>query len=109
MRQHHSATCTMPAKMSKPSRTSVAKEGKQKKGKAMGVDNILNEVLNNEPSVNLLHALYSLCFGSGMVPLQWNQVLLKPIPKYQTSDKRNPQFYRGISLISSIANFIVLF
>ena len=42
-----------------------------KQGKAVSVDKIPNEVLKNETSVKLLHALYTDCFSSGIIPDEW--------------------------------------
>jgi hypothetical protein len=73
-----------------------------KRGKAVGVDNIPNEILKNELSISLLHSLFTSCFESGLVPSLWNKVLIKPIPKGHAADRKNPKFYGGISLISCI-------
>ena len=80
-----------------------------KSRKAVGVDEVPNEVLKNESSVELLYSLFSICFENGIVPSIWNKALLKPIPKGNPKDKRNPKFYRGISLISSIGKLYCAF
>ena len=78
-------------------------------GKAIGIEGIPNEVLKNDSSITILHSFFSLCFEHGLIPTSWSQVLIKPIPKSQTMDKRNPKMYRGISLISCIGKLYSAF
>ncbi len=73
-----------------------------KNGKAMGTDNIPNEVLKNDLVIGALHAFFQLCFDSGKVPEMWTQSVINPIPKNRTNDPRVPLNYRGISLLSCI-------
>ncbi len=73
-----------------------------KNGKAMGTDNIPNEVLKNDRVIGALHAFFQLCFDSGKVPSIWTQSVINPIPKNRTNDPRVPLNYRGISLLSCI-------
>ena len=74
-----------------------------KLGKATGIDNIPNEALKNEVSVNYLHKLFNKMFYTGMIPSLWRTAILKPIPKGSTSDRRLPLQYRGISLLSTVS------
>ncbi len=76
--------------------------GQAKNGKAMGMDNVPNEVLKNENVIKALHAFFQLCFDSGKVPSLWTQCVINPIPKNRTNDPRVPLNYRGISLLSCI-------
>lgn len=68
--------------------------------KAPGLDQILGEVLRNTLCVDLLHKLINHCFNSGTVPSEWNNKLIKPIPKGDGKDPHDPLSYRGITLIS---------
>lgn len=68
--------------------------------KASGLDNIPAEVLRNPVCVDLLHEIISYCFNTGTVPRDWNTGVIKPIPKADGRDPRDPLSYRGITLIS---------
>ena len=70
-----------------------------KQGKAVSVDKIPNEVLKNETSVKLLHALYTNCFSSGIIPDEWRKSLITPIFKGKGKDPKEPLSYRPVSLI----------
>ncbi len=74
--------------------------GRAKTGKAMGTDNVPNEVLKNNTVIRALHAFFQLCFDSGKV--LWTQSVISPIPKNRTNDPRVPLNYRGISLLSCL-------
>ena len=65
-----------------------------------GLDNIPAEVLRNPICVDSLHKIITFCFHSGTVPSDWNTGLIKPIPKGDGKDPRDPLSYRGITLIS---------
>ncbi len=75
---------------------------KAKNGKAVGMDNIPNEILKCQPIIGALHALFQLCFDSGKVPTIWTKSIISPIPKNRTNDPRVPLNYRGISLLSCV-------
>ena len=68
--------------------------------KAARLDNIPAEVLRNPVCVESLHKIITFCFQSGTVPSEWNIGLIKPIPKGDGKDPRDPLSYRGITLIS---------
>lgn len=68
--------------------------------KASGLDNIPAEVLRNPACVDMLHRIINYCFNTGTVPREWNTGLIKPIPKADSKDPRDPLSYRGITLIS---------
>ena len=68
--------------------------------KAAGLDNIPAEVLRNPVCVELLHKIIRYCFNTGTVPRDWNSGLIKPIPKSDGKDPRDPLSYMGITLIS---------
>ena len=68
--------------------------------KAPGLDQIPAEVLRNNLCVELLHKIINFCFNTGTVPSDWNKGLIKPIPKGEGKDPRDPLSYRGITLIS---------
>ena len=70
-------------------------------GKAVGVDNIANEILKVPGLQVCLHDLYSACFEMNIVPTMWYQAIIHPILKRGKS----PLFslsYRGISLMSCV-------
>ncbi len=73
-----------------------------KNGKAVGMDNIPNEILKCQPIIGALHALFQLCFDSGKVLAIWTKSIISPIPKNRTNDPRVPLNYRGISLLSCV-------
>lgn len=70
--------------------------------KAVGIDNIPNESLKNKTAECLLHNLFALCFDTGSIPDIWKLSIIVPILK-PGKDKREPNSYRGISLISTVA------
>ena len=41
--------------------------------KAVGIDNIANELLRNGVITQLLHSLFNICFEMSMIPDQWGQ------------------------------------
>ena len=70
-------------------------------GKAVGIDNIANEILKVQTIQNCLHSLFASCFEYGMVPRMWLQWIIHPILKRG----KNPLFptnHRGISLMSMV-------
>ena len=68
--------------------------------KAAGLDNISAELLRNPACVEALFKIIRYCFNTGTVPNDWNTGLIKPIPKSEGKDPRDPLSYRGITLIS---------
>ncbi|MEW8545344.1 MAG: reverse transcriptase family protein, partial [Candidatus Thiodiazotropha sp.] len=68
--------------------------------RAAGFDGIPAEVLRNPVCIDLLHKIINFCFENGTVPSEWNTGVIKPIPKSDSKDPRNPLSYRGICLIS---------
>ena len=64
-----------------------------KQGRAVSVDKIPNEVLKNETSVKLLNALYTNCFSSGIIPVEWRKSLITPIFKGKDRDPKEPLSY----------------
>lgn len=68
--------------------------------RAAGLDGIPAEVLRNPACVDLLYKMINFCFENGSVPSEWNTGVIKPIPKSDANDPRNPLSYRGICLIS---------
>ncbi|MES9881007.1 MAG: reverse transcriptase family protein [Sedimenticola sp.] len=67
---------------------------------APGLDNVSASVLRNRSCITALHKIISYCFQSGTVPADWARGLIKPIPKPDSKDPRDPLGYRGITLIS---------
>ncbi len=76
--------------------------GHAKNGKAVGTDNVPNEILKVDTILGALHAFFQLCFDSSKIPSIWTQSVISPIPKNRTSDPRVPLNYRGISLLSCV-------
>ena len=75
---------------------------KAKNKKAVGIDNLPNEIFKNKKSNRLLKDLFNKMFGCGFTPSMWKLAVIKPIPKNSLSDPRLPLQYRGISLLSTI-------
>jgi hypothetical protein len=73
-----------------------------KKGKAVGSDKIPVEVLCNDLALEFLVCLFQKCFTTGLIPSEWSNGLISPIPKSSTSDPRDPLMYRGITLTSCV-------
>ncbi len=66
-------------------------------GKAVGVDMIPMEVLNNDTTCQFLLQLHHKCFEKNIVPSMWMKGIINPIPKDNTLDPRDPMSYRGIT------------
>ena len=76
---------------------------KAKNNKAVGMDNLPNEILKLPVTLPVLHSLYNAIFSTGLVPTLWRMAILKPLPKGSTTDPRIPSQYRGISLLSTVS------
>ena len=72
-----------------------------KNGKAVGIDNIANEILKVPAIHPCLHKLYSTCFTSGIIPSVWYKAVIHPILKRGKSPLF-PLSHRGISLMSCV-------
>ena len=70
--------------------------------KAVGIDNLPNEILRNVNTIEMLHVLFSKIFETGVTPSIWKISIIKPIPKNSLIDPRLPLQYRGISLLSTV-------
>ena len=70
-------------------------------GKAVGVDNVANEILKVPSLQESLHALYAKCFELNMVPRVWYKAIIHPVLKRGKSPLF-PLNYRGISLMSTV-------
>ncbi len=75
---------------------------KAKENKAVGIEDLPNEVLTNPNLCNALYCLCYICFHNGIIPSVWNRSIIKPIPKSIKDDPRVQLNYRGISLISTV-------
>ena len=73
-----------------------------KTNKAVGVDNLPNEILKNKETVKLLTCLFNKIFSLQKVPSMWSVGIIKPIPKSSLTDPRVPLQYRGITLLSTV-------
>ena len=76
---------------------------KSKLKKAVGPDNLPNEVLKWPQSVSLLTTFFNRILQTGFTPKIWRQAIIKPIPRSFMIDPRTPEQYRGISLLSTIS------
>ncbi len=66
--------------------------------KAVGLDMIPMEVLNNDTACHFLLQLFHKCFEKNIVPSMWMKCFIKPLSKDNTWDPRDPMNYRGITL-----------
>ena len=66
---------------------------------AAGLDGIPEEVLRNPVCIDLMYKIVNFCFESGTVLTEWNRGIIRPIPKSDSKDPRNPMNYLGICLI----------
>jgi len=73
-----------------------------KLGKAVGVDNLPNEILKRPELLHVLHRLYSTCYEQNVIPTPWYKSIICPIPK-KGKDSRYPLNHRAISLMSTVA------
>ena len=71
---------------------------KSKLKKAVGPDNLPNEVLKWPQSVALLTTFFNRILQTGFTPKIWQQAIIKPIPKSSMPDPRTPEHYRGITV-----------
>ena len=76
---------------------------KSKLKKAVGPDNLPNEVLKWPQSVPLLTTFFNRILQMEFTPKIWRQAIIKPIPKSYMTDPRTTEQYRSISLLSTIS------
>ena len=79
------------------------------KRKATSIDEIQAELIKNESSVMFLTALFHKRFESGKILSVGSKDIINTIPKSTDKDPRQPQKYRGITLISVLAKYIAEF
>ena len=75
---------------------------KAKAGKAVGYDNIPNEVMKSNSAIQLMKTLFDSIFKSTQIPSLWKRAIIKPIPKNASIDAKDPMQYRAISLLSTV-------
>jgi hypothetical protein len=73
-----------------------------KANKAVGIDNLPNEILKHESSLEVLTVLFNKIYDTGLTPSDWKLAVIKPLPKNSMTDPRLPLQYRGISLLSTV-------
>ena len=73
-----------------------------KKKKSPGVDTIPNEVLQQPSLSRCLVTLFNFCFFNHMIPEDWSNCIITPIPKSSLKDPFTPINYRGIALLSCV-------
>ncbi len=54
-----------------------------KNRKSTVIDQIPNEALNKPDVILMLHALFSKCFQTCVLPLVWLKAIITPVPKVQ--------------------------
>lgn len=74
-----------------------------KNGKSTVFDKIPYEVLKFPIIIDVLHAMFNLCFNTGILPSIWRKAMITPIPKDATKIKGIPLNYRGKSLLSVVS------
>ena len=74
-----------------------------KQGKSHGEDGILNEyfIEFQEYLLPLLSKLFNCILDTGFFPKSWSSSVIVPI--FKKGDNKNPDNYRGISLVSNMA------
>ena len=75
---------------------------KLKNGKAVGLDNLPNEILKNDHLSNAAKELFKVCFTHSIVPDAWCQSIICPLLK-KGKDVCDPLSYRSISLMSTVS------
>ena len=75
---------------------------KAKNNKAVGFDNIPNEVLKNNNTIRILYEVFNLIFDINVLPSMWLKAVINPIPKGNMQDMCIPKLYCGINLLSCI-------
>jgi hypothetical protein len=73
-----------------------------KRNKSPGIDNIPNEILGHNSVQNCLVSLFNFCFDNSLVPTDWLNANISPIPKSAMKDPYTPINYRGIALLSCV-------
>ncbi len=66
------------------------------------LDNLPNEILKNQSTIEVLVILFQKIFTSSIVPTIWKTGIIKAIPKSSLIDPRVPLQYGGISLLSTV-------
>ena len=71
-------------------------------GKACGIDTIRNEYIRNCPDefMEILTEFFNIILSTGLIPEEWCVAIIVPLLK--KGDVRNPDNYRGISLLSCV-------
>ena len=63
--------------------------GMAHKHKALGMDGIPSDALKTPRIVIALHNLFSFCFQNSVIPSEWTQSIINPIPKAGNKDSRD--------------------
>ena len=74
---------------------------KSKNMKAVGIDNITNELIKNDTVKRLLYELFSKLFETGQTLSLWRNSVIHPIPKGKNKMVQ-PLLYRGLALQSCV-------
>ena len=75
-----------------------------KNSKSAGLDSVINEVLKviGEEILPVLNKLFNFIYNSNYYPSGWRKTLIVPIYK-KNGDPDDPNYYKGIALISCLA------
>ena len=76
-----------------------------KSWKAIGIENIPNEILKCGRLAPVLYRLFNACFMHNIISSMWYKIIIQSVLKHG-EDSRDPLNYRGISLMSTIAKLI---
>ena len=71
-------------------------------GKACGLDAIRNEYIRNCPDeyMEIIADFFNIILSTGLIPEEWCVAII--VPLFKKGDVRNPDNYRGISLLSCV-------
>ena len=76
-----------------------------KSGKAVGFENVPNEVLKLKSLTPLLHKLFSVCFEHNLVPTTWYKTIIHPILK-KGKDPATPSGIEELTLCQLLPSFL---
>ena len=70
---------------------------KSKANKAVGMDDIANELMKHERVIQLIFKLFQKIFDTRLLPEIWRKAIIYPIPK-ESGHLTDPLKYRGLAL-----------
>ena len=75
---------------------------KLKANKAVGPDNIKNEILKEINMLPVITKLFNYCFEASLVPTIWRRGIIHPIPKSGMKNCYLPLSYCGLTLLCTL-------